>query len=105
MVSLNSVLSAIARPYAEFGGRKLFPRIEQKAAALVEALAGRNHGFVDGNKRTAFICMNILLNNSGYGLSDAVTNAAVEEMMVAVAEGRLPTRPLTSWFKSRIVKI
>jgi len=25
VISENSVLSAIARPYAEFGGRKLFP--------------------------------------------------------------------------------
>jgi death-on-curing protein len=99
------VLSAIARPHAEFGGKRLFPRIEQKAAALVEALAGRNHGFVDGNKRTAFICMNILLNNSGYRLADLVTDREVEEIMVAVAQSEFEFLRLVEWFKARIVRM
>jgi death-on-curing protein len=43
--------------------------IEEKAAALTEALA-RNHGFVDGNKRTAVYAMDLLLTRSGYKLRD-----------------------------------
>src|SRR5438445_194495 len=43
--------SAIGRPYTGY-----YPRLHQKAAALVESLV-RNHGFIDGNKRTAFIIL------------------------------------------------
>jgi Fic family protein len=36
----------------------------RKAAALAQSLA-QNHGFVDGNKRTAFYMVDLLLANSG----------------------------------------
>jgi len=54
--------SALARPYTGY-----YPRIWQKAAALVESMA-RNHGFADGNKRTTLILLHTLLQRSGYTL-------------------------------------
>jgi len=103
IISENSILSAIARPYAEYGGRRLFRRIEEKAAALTEAIAGRNHGFTDGNKRTAVICVNILLNNSGYRFTDEVSDDDIEEMVVAVARSDMTLHQLIAWFRARIV--
>jgi death on curing protein len=105
LISENSVLSAIARPYTEFGGRKLFRSMPEKAAALVEALAGRNHGFTDGNKRTAFICVNILLNNSGWQFTDRVSDTEIEEIMVRIAIPNIGFEELVSWFRERITRI
>lgn len=102
IINENSVLSAIARPYAEYGGHKLFRGMSEKAAALVDAIAGSNHGFTDGNKRTAFICVNILLDNSGYRFADDVSDTQVEELMIRVATHDIGFGELVRWFRDRI---
>jgi death on curing protein len=101
----HSIHSAIGRPYS---GYHRF--IAEKAAALTEALA-RNHGFVDGNKRTAVYAMGLLLTRSGYKLRDDNLdrlNREVEDMIVAVAHGhpgqRMSYDALVEWFRARIVR-
>ena len=47
ILNANALKSAIARPYHGY-----HRRIHKKAAALVHGIVS-NHGFVDGNKRTA----------------------------------------------------
>jgi len=49
---LGSIASAVGRMSAGAAETELFPSLHEKRAALLEALI-RNHGFVDGNKRTA----------------------------------------------------
>lgn len=44
--------SALALPRQTFGGRALYPRIYDKAGALLRSLI-KNHPLVDGNKRMA----------------------------------------------------
>src|SRR5581483_9899442 len=92
--------SAIARPYSGY-----YRRIEQKAAALVESVAA-NHGFADGNKRTALILVYTLLERSGFELCPLLAseslNEAVEELILGVAEGKMPFDDMVHWFKSRI---
>lgn len=56
---LTLIESALARPYTGY-----YRSIAKKAAALLESLVG-NHGFIDGNKRTAIHMVGILLENSG----------------------------------------
>ena len=56
---VSLIESAITRPYTGY-----YRPIAQKAAALLQSLA-TNHGFVDGNKRTAVFAMNLLLGESG----------------------------------------
>ena len=96
--------SAIARPYATFGRRPLYRRIHDKAAALVEILA-RNHGFIDGNKRTSLICLGILLERSGYTLSAETTNKEIEELILNVANSRLVFEDLSVWLAAHIDKL
>jgi death-on-curing protein len=76
--------------------------MSEKAAALVDAIAGSNHGFTDGNKRTAFICVNILLDNSGYRFADDVSDTQVEELMIRVATHDIGFGELVRWFRDRI---
>ncbi|MCY4096130.1 MAG: type II toxin-antitoxin system death-on-curing family toxin [Gammaproteobacteria bacterium] len=58
----NRILAAIERPYDRY-----HIHIYEKAAALVESVI-QNHGFVDGNKRTALYLVHILAERSGYNL-------------------------------------
>jgi len=48
-LSLDNIESAIGRPYSGY-----YRPIACKAAAMLHALV-QNHGFVDGNKRTALL--------------------------------------------------
>lgn len=100
-VSLDSVQSAIARPYVTFAGWPRYPRIAQKVAALVESLVN-NHGFIDGNKRTAVIALNTLLIRSGYRLSAIVTDSEIETLVLDVAQNRMRYHDLVLWLSERI---
>ena len=48
----QSFKSSIASIYQTFGGKDLYPSIEEKAANLLYFIV-KNHSFVDGNKRIA----------------------------------------------------
>ncbi len=84
--NLDLIESAIARPYSGY-----YRSISKKTAALVHSIA-LNHGFTDGNKRTAVQMMHLLLTRSGYYLhadSEELLNAEVEKMILDVVEHRL----------------
>lgn len=93
----GAVESALARP------RNLAAYEEPDAADLAAAYAfglARNHGFADGNKRTAWVIARLFLADNGYRLlfdpRDAVTT------MEAVAAGSLDESALAAWFRERI---
>ena len=46
--------AALARPYATFDQKDLYPTAVDKAAAIFESII-INHPFIDGNKRTAYM--------------------------------------------------
>lgn len=56
----STLSSALARPYSTFDGKELYTTAIQKAAALIESIL-INHPFVDGNKRTGYVLMRLLL--------------------------------------------
>ena len=57
---VGSLESALARPYATFDQKDLYPTSIDKAAALFESLI-INHPFVDGNKRIAYVLIRLVL--------------------------------------------
>ncbi|WP_345018598.1 type II toxin-antitoxin system death-on-curing family toxin [Actinomadura keratinilytica] len=59
------VQSAVARPQTIAFGVEAYPEAEEKAAALLHSIVC-NHPFVDGNKRTAWATMEIMLVANGY---------------------------------------
>ena len=63
--SKNLLESAVFRMRASFDGKDLYPDIFTKAAAIFESLA-KNHPFVDGNKRTAFVSAVTFLEINGH---------------------------------------
>ena len=97
--NLSLVESAIARPYSGY-----YPKLYQKAAALVQSMTG-NHGFADGNKRTALILTHSLITNSDYKLEPLLgedIEQAIEDLILAAASGSIDMDGLSDWFQQRL---
>ena len=89
--------SALARPLnlAVYGK----PDAPALAAAYGFGIA-RNHPFVDGNKRTAFVAMELFLECNGYELLADDANCVVT--MLSVAAGTLDEAALADWLRRNI---
>lgn len=92
--------SAVAQPRMSFGAVDLYPSLEEKAAALAFAL-GKNHAFVDGNKRIALAASDALLRINGFKLSGS--DSELESVFLQLAAGELDRESLAAWFKAHIV--
>ncbi len=74
-------------------------------AALAGAYAfgiARNHPFTDGNKRTAFVVMELFLNLNGLDL-DADDSICIS-MMMTLASGELDEKMLIKWLRGHIAQ-
>ncbi|MFV2034280.1 MAG: type II toxin-antitoxin system death-on-curing family toxin, partial [Halocynthiibacter sp.] len=95
VASLHLIESALSRPYSGY-----HRPIHRKAAALLHSMVA-NHGFVDGNKRTAWLLVEILISRSGYELTiDA--DEPIDDLVVAVADGQIGFDGLETWFGARL---
>ncbi len=75
------------------------------AVALAAAYAfgiARNHPFLDGNKRTAFVVMELFLNLNGWILN--ADDADCISTMLAVATGELGEKVLATWLRRHVVR-
>jgi death-on-curing protein len=90
--------SAIARPLATFGGNNLYDTPFKRAAALAESLV-LNHGFVDGNKRTAMYAMAAWLEREGYVIDAA--RGELRDLALSVASHELSTEQIAAWLVQR----
>jgi death on curing protein len=73
------------------------------AASLAAAYAfgiARNHPFLDGNKRTAFVVMELFLNLNGWILN--ADDADCISTMLALAAGNLSEKALSDWLREHI---
>ncbi len=89
--------SALARPanLAAYGT----PDIAELAASYGFGVA-RNHPFVDGNKRAAFLAIGQFLYLNGYQLKAQQADATLT--MLAVAAGELPEDALAAWLRQHL---
>lgn len=78
--------SALARPATTVMGTDAYPQLAMKAAALLESVA-RFHPLIDGNKRTAWTLMVLLLWINGYR-HDFNTDEGFD-LVVGVAAGNI----------------
>ncbi|MEM8958857.1 MAG: type II toxin-antitoxin system death-on-curing family toxin [Pseudomonadota bacterium] len=85
----------MARPYSGY-----HRSIHRKAAGIPHSVVG-NHGFVDGNKRTAWLLVEILIARSGYELT-IPDDEPIDDLVVAVAEGAVSFDDLVVWFEQRL---
>ncbi|MEX2012676.1 MAG: type II toxin-antitoxin system death-on-curing family toxin [Patescibacteria group bacterium] len=94
---ITLVESALARPQAGFGGYEAYPTLFDKAAVLMQGLI-KNHGFVDGNKRTGTAVAAIFIKLNGHKLG--ATDTQLENLAVNVAEDKYSTEELAAWLKN-----
>lgn len=88
--------SAAYRPQASFGGQDLYPDLFSKAAALGQSIIA-NHPFVDGNKRTGFEAMRLMLRLNGYDLRASLD--AKFNFVVSIARGEASQQEIADWLK------
>jgi death-on-curing protein len=75
--------------------------IAELAAAYAFGLA-KNHPFVDGNKRTAFLALGLFLALNGWRLETTQIDAI--ETMLSLAQGTLDESALAIWVRGRMVR-
>ncbi len=92
--------SALARP------RNVQAYGENPDAASLAAAYGfglsRNHPFLDGNKRTAFVVMELFLDLNGWTLD--ADDAVCTSMMLTLAAGKLSEEMLAKWLRGHLSK-
>ena len=94
---LAVVDSALARP------RNLLAYGKPDAATLTAAYAFElcnNHGFLDGNKRMAYVVTETFLDLNGYAMT--ASDEPVVRTMLAVASGGMLEEQRAKWFRSFI---
>jgi len=94
------VKSALARPLHSAMGEDVYPDIFSRAAALLDAIA-RNHGFRDGNKRTAMAAAVLYLDQNDIKVS--FTNQEYEDIMLYVVNDKPPIEEIKEWLERHVV--
>jgi len=87
--------SALDRPKNKFSYEP-HCSLHDLAAAYTFGIA-KNHPFVDGNKRTAFVCGALFLELNGFVVTASEADTVVA--MESVAAGRLDELQLAEWFR------
>lgn len=93
----NLLESALARPINSWNYGD--PDPASLAADYAFGIA-RNHAFVDGNKRTAWVAARLFLRINGHQIRFAKEDAI--RMVLALAAGDLSEEELADWFHQRI---
>jgi prophage maintenance system killer protein len=65
----------------------------------------KNHGFVDGNKRTTLLLLHTFVVRSGYSIEPMHgedLNEAIEDMILDVVTRKITALDAAKWFKARL---
>jgi death-on-curing protein len=122
-VSLQFVLAVHDRSLSDHGGREAVrdigllesaidrarnqyrygkPTLFELAAAYAFGIA-KNHPFIDGNKRTAFVTAAAFLDANGFELTASEVDATTE--MLALAAGERTEKQMAAWFAANTVRM
>jgi len=88
--------SAVFRPQASAFSQEAYPTLFKKCAVLGYSLI-QNHPFLDGNKRTGFAAMHLMLLINGYDLTSTATEEV--EMAENIASGKMYESEITLWLR------
>lgn len=98
---LGLLQSAIARPQNAFYYSQVIS-LTKLAACCAFGIA-KNHAFVDGNKRTAFMSCYLFLLKNGF-----IIKSSEEERFISIlslANGSISEEEFANWLEEHIVKI
>ena len=91
--------SAIERPFSGFGETEFYKTPEEKAAAVLESIV-KNHPFVDGNKRTGYVLMRLILMQ--YGKDVNATQDEKYDFVIGVASGHTDFNEIVTWIRANL---
>lgn len=94
--------SALAQPKMTFGKKYVHKSIFDKTAAYGFHVC-KNHPFIDGNKRVAFVLMDIFMQKNGWEIVSSEEEAY--ETMTNLASGKLTKSQLSNWLKDHSSKL
>jgi death on curing protein len=77
--------SALAAPFASFGGQSFYEHPVQRATVLASRIM-RNHPLPDGNKRVALVLMDLYLEQEGFVLVASASEIDLAFRVVAARE-------------------
>lgn len=92
--------SALARPQNAYAYGNNDPH---DLAMLYCSGISRNHPFVDGNKRAAYVAMFIFLARHGYEFSGDLVDAATQ--MLSFAAGEVSDEAMAAWLRANTVEV
>ena len=90
--------SALARPHQLHAYGDAPDTIDMAAAYTVGII--RNHPFVDGNKRTAFVVGVLFLELNGHRFTAAEEHAT--QAILGLADGTIDEAPFTRWLRANV---
>src|SRR3954463_2381895 len=91
--------SALARPKNAFAYSQ--PNLDHPALAAAYAFGiVKNHPFVDGNKRTAYVLCRTFLKLNGYDID--ATDVEKYQVFLGVADGTIAESQLADWIRSKL---
>jgi death-on-curing protein len=96
-----SAESALAAPFAEFGGAEFYDGLAMKAAVLCSRLL-RNHPLPDGNKRVAYLCMIELIRRNGGAWRPVAGVAERTRMIERLAARVVSEEQFAAWLERQI---
>ena len=97
----NALLSALSRPFQTFDGKELYASPLEKAACVIESIL-TNHPFVDGNKRTGYVLMRLVLMNYGYDVK--ASQQEKYNFVIGIASGQTSFDDIVNWLTQVAVK-
>lgn len=90
--------SAVFRPQASAFSQDAYSTLFEKCAVLGHSII-KNHPFFDGNKRTGFATMHLMLLINGYDLTSKTEKEVT--MAESIAIGKMDELEITSWLKEQ----
>jgi len=95
------LLSAIVRPFSGFGDTEFYPTPVEKGAAVAESIV-RNHPFVDGNKRTGYALMELILRENGLFVTASPDERY--DFVIQIATGEIEFEAIAQWIEKHTTR-
>lgn len=95
VIDRSKLESAIGEPQQTWDGRYLHPALLEQAAVLARGVA-QAHGFLDGNKRAAWLACVTFLSLNGVEV-EKVSDDVSERLVKQIATGDATVADITVW--------